>query len=92
MPRAGAGEWIFPLAVLAAAPWLRGARLRGALALPLIVVAGSGPTVAFALDVRSSTMQLGVLLYVAALLAIARQVTLAGHGHMLLAGYVWGSS
>lgn len=90
MPRAGAGEWLFPLVLIFLTPWRWLARPRR-FSLPLILAVGFAPSVLCAVDPRAAALQLGVLLYVATLLLLAHEATLRGHGRVVLAGFVCGA-
>ena len=87
--RAGLGEWLFPIALVAGVPLV--ARRREALVVPLLY-ALLLPSVVFALDRHAAVVQLAIFVYVASILVLARAVTLQGAGPALLAGIITGAA
>lgn len=88
--RLGAGEWLFPLALLAAASWVTTTALRGSLKLLVPLAIGFAPAVVCSMDPPASLLQLGVVLYVATILLVAFEAARRGHGSVVLAGFVCG--
>lgn len=91
MPRAGAGEWLFPFALVAVLllPRRTPVTIRP-FALPLVLL-GFAPAVLLSIDPLASAVQLGVLLYVATILMIAREAALRGEGAWVLGGFTVGA-